>query len=65
MRCGKCDRDLTLCICEDIDERMKQLAGSPNLAIDWDLIRAERFLNKFQIQRDRAAAQAAKLPQLE
>jgi hypothetical protein len=33
MWCTKCDRDLAVCICLDIDERLSSLSGSPHLAL--------------------------------
>lgn len=52
MICVKCNKDLTRCICDDIDERIESLKDSPYLAIDWERIKAQRLLNKFDIQRD-------------
>jgi hypothetical protein len=52
MICTICSRKLTLCICDDAEDRIRKLVH-PNLAIDVDAILAERFLNKFTIERDR------------
>ena len=33
MHCGKCDNNLVDCVCEDLEERLKDLAAHPNLAM--------------------------------
>ena len=52
MICTICSRKLTLCICDDAEDRIRKLKH-PNLAIDGEAILAERFLNKFEIERIR------------
>lgn len=51
MICNTCGNHLTLCICDDIDERIKQLESSPFLSMDWEGLKAARFLNKFEIEK--------------
>lgn len=51
MYCSKCDRELEWCICEDADSRIESLRKT--LLIDVDAIMANRFLNKFAIERQR------------
>jgi hypothetical protein len=63
MICCKCERHLTRCICEDIDERLEKLRESRFLAIDVDAIKATRFLDKFKIDRDRESERAKSQPQ--
>lgn len=53
MICCQCNRNLVMCICDDFDERIKQLESSPFLAIDFDKIRAQRFINQFDIEREK------------
>lgn len=55
MHCSICDRNLTVCICEDCDSRIQSLIDHPHpaIAIDWEGIKAVRSLNRFDIERDR------------
>lgn len=55
MICARCNRNLTRCICDDAEERIRNLGTSPYLLIDWQGILAVRHLNKFDIERDREA----------
>ncbi len=55
MICMVCNRNLVNCICDDADVRIASLAGSPFL--DQQMIhriQAQRLLNKFDIDRERA-----------
>ena len=51
MTCGKCGHHMTLCICDDAEERIAELEKSPYLSMDWEGLRARRLLNKFDIER--------------
>lgn len=51
MICAKCHLNVIDCTCDDIEERLKTLAESPNVIFDIEAIKARRFLNKFDIQR--------------
>lgn len=51
----KCDRKMSACICDDADERIAALENNPAFAIDWEAIKAERFLKRFEIQKEREA----------
>lgn len=60
MICAQCNRNLILCIYDGWEERIAKLESSPFLAMDWRRIRAERFLRRFDIQRDKEVAEKAK-----
>lgn len=48
---------MELCICEDADARLETLVGSPYLDQSWIArVKAQRLLNRFDIERERAAA---------
>jgi hypothetical protein len=51
MECAKCGNSMSLCICDDCDERIADLEKSPYLAMNWDALKAMRLLNKFEIER--------------
>ncbi len=51
MICCKCEQDLRICYCDDIEQRIEDLRKSQFLSIDWDAILAVRLLNKFEIDR--------------
>lgn len=61
MICAECNRNLVMCICDDVDERIAALENSPYLAIDWDKIRAQRHLNKFNIEREKKLVNEKKI----
>lgn len=54
MICNVCDNPLVMCICDDIDARITELSKSPHISVNWDALRAQRFLNKFAIERLKA-----------
>jgi hypothetical protein len=59
MHCQHCQRDMTICICDDADARLENLAKCPNLDPAWIArIQAQRFLGRFQIAADRERAKA-------
>ncbi len=35
MFCGKCNNDLRDCTCNDLEERLADIADSPNIACRW------------------------------
>lgn len=44
------------CICEDADGRLQELRRVPSIDSRWiERIQAARFLNRFEIQRNREA----------
>jgi hypothetical protein len=54
MFCAVCQRNLTACICDDIEERLANLRKSPHLdPAMLDRINAERLLAKHEIEEER------------
>lgn len=54
MICATCGRRMVSCICDDADERILSLQNCPTLHIDVVAIMAQRYLNRFDIARDKA-----------
>lgn len=60
MICTICDRNLTLCICDNADERIERLKDSPYLQFDWEAIKAARLLARYEIELARQEAKGNK-----
>jgi hypothetical protein len=58
MFCAKCNRNLVVCICDDIDERLNNLRSSQFIDPDMiDRIKAERLLAKHEIEEAKKEVQ--------
>lgn len=60
MWCGKCNRDLSECICPDLEERLERIRRSPYIHPSLvEVIRAKRTMREEQ-QRNRPDEDPAK-----